>query len=80
MYININSNINLITFKILATLASFGIGCYLVGITATKEIKTVLQTADKRISLKKERSLAMKRFTELIAWHSLVKQLSKLKN
>lgn len=54
-----------------------GFGGYLVGITVTKEIKCVLQTADKRLGLKKERSLAMKRFKQLIEWHSIVKQLSK---
>lgn len=62
---------------IVANTLSFGIGCYLFGITVTKEIKGILQTADKKLSLKTEQSTAMKRFSELVKWHSFIKQLSK---
>lgn len=65
------------TLFLVANILTFGIGCYLIGITATKEIKNTLQIADKKLRLKKERPLAMKRFTDLIKWHSIIKQLSK---
>lgn len=64
-------------FFVIANIAAFGIGCYLIGITTTREIKSILYIADKRLKLKKERLLAMKRFKELIEWHAMVKQLSK---
>lgn len=64
---------------VIAIVAAFGIGCYLIGITVTKNLKRMLHIADKRIKLKRGRSLAMERFTDLIKWHVLVKQLSELK-
>lgn len=72
---------NMLTYTlfVIANVASFGIGFFLIGITATKEIKNILHIVDKKLRLKEEHSLAMKRFTELIEWHSMVKQLSKLK-
>lgn len=72
---------NMLTYTlfVIANVASFGIGCFLIGFTATKEIKNILHIVDKKLRLKEEHSLAMKRFTELIEWHSMVKQLSKLK-
>lgn len=74
----IQSTMMAYTFFLTAHIASFGLGCYLIGITVTKEINGVLQIADKRLRSKRERSLAKKRFTELIKWHSIIKQLSKL--
>lgn len=66
------------TLFVIGNLAAFGIGCFLVGITVTEEFQSVLKIANKRISLKSERTLAYKRFTVLIEWQSLVKQLSGL--
>lgn len=63
---------------IIANLLAFGIGCYLIGITATKEINKTLHIVNKRLGLKKERSLALERFTKLVEWHSFIKQLSNL--
>lgn len=68
------------TFFLVANTASFGIGCYLIAKIVTKEISNILHIADKRLAQKKEHSLAMKRFIQLIEWHALMKQLSRLKS
>lgn len=47
-----------------------------MAITLSSEIKSIIKTAGKKLRLKSERSLALSRFTELIQWHSMVKQLS----
>lgn len=65
------------TAFVLANISAFGIGCFIIGIMAAKEIKSISQIAGRKIGLKKERSLAMKRFKELIGWHAITKQLSK---
>lgn len=67
------------TYFLFANILSFGCGCYIFGKTVTKEVKGVLYILDERLRSKTERSLAMKRFTQLIEWHSFIKQLSKLK-
>lgn len=67
------------TFFLTANIASFGLECYFIGFSTTREINGILRIADKKLIIKKEHSLAMKRFTELIEWHSFVKQLSELK-
>lgn len=73
-----------ITFTFLlffiSIIASFGIGCFLLGITTTNEIKTVFIIANEKLRLESEHSLAFERFTELVEWHAMVKQLSELKN
>lgn len=66
-------------FFVVANVASFGIGCYLFAKTITNEMNSMLHIADKRLALKKEHSLAMKRFIQIVEWHALVKQLSQLK-
>lgn len=63
----------------ISVIISLGIGCYLFGITTANEIKSVFIIANKKLRLKSEHSLALKRFTELVELHSMAKQLSKLK-
>lgn len=47
-----------------------------MAITVSSEIKSIITIACEKLSLKSERSLAFSRLTELIQWHSMVKQLS----
>lgn len=68
-------NITYILFFI-SVIASLGVGCDLLIITMSNEIKSIIKIANKKLRLKKERSLALNRFTEIIEWHSMVKQLS----
>lgn len=66
------------TLFVIANLTAFGIGCYLIGITVSKEFVNIMKIANEKLKSKRKRSTAMKRFTELIEWHALVKQLSEL--
>lgn len=58
----------------LSAITSLGIGADIIAITVSNEIKTIIKIANKKLRSKKERPLALKRFTEIIEWHSMVKQ------
>lgn len=68
----------LLTYALLliSGIASFGIGCNLLAITVSKEIKGMIKKTNKKLKLKSERSLALSRFIDLIEWHSKCKKLS----
>lgn len=68
------------TLLLISAIASFGIGCYLLAITVTNEVKSITKIATTKLRLKTERSLALSRFVDLIEWHSKYKKLGVEKN
>ena len=62
---------------VIANMVSLGIGLYLFAITITTEVKYITRAVDKKLRSKRGKSIAKKRFIELIEWHATVKQLSK---
>lgn len=70
----IDTVIGMHLFTLIASIASLGIGSYLLAIVATSEIRKGLDLINKNLKTESERPRAMQRISQFVHWHSILNE------